>query len=71
MMVMPGMAVVFSVMAMMCVTMDLNILLSVRVDLRMMVVMKPGTPPDLLKIGMQHHGHLQHVKMSHFLMSPV
>ena len=68
---MPGMAGVLLVVAMTLVMMDLSIMLSVRVGMRtvvMMTLMKPGVPLDLLKLGMQHHGHLQRLPVSHFQM---
>ena len=64
MLVMPGMARV----VMTPVMMHLSMMLSVRVGKRMMVVlsvMRPGTPLDLLKRGMQHHGHVQRFRVSH------
>lgn len=52
--------------------MDLSMMLPVRLDLRTMVMMplmQPGSPPDLLKLGMQHHGQLQRLQLSHFHVS--
>jgi methylaspartate ammonia-lyase len=69
---MPGLAVMIAVVAMTFVTMDLNAMLTVHVGMRTMVMMslvKPGTPLDLPKLGMQHNG--QHIQVSQFQASPV
>ena len=68
MMAMPAMAVVMSVMVVAFVMMKLTVVMPGSVGMGTMVMMsrmKPGGPLDLLKFGMQHHGPMKRLQVSH------
>ena len=68
MMVVPARAVVRSVVVVAFVMMKLTMMMPVSVGMGTMVMMslvKPGGALDLLKLGMQHDGHLKRLQVRH------
>lgn len=66
--VMPAMAVVMSVMVVVFVMMKLTVMMTVRVrmsTMAMMSLMKLGGALALLKLRMQHHGHVKPLQVRH------